>query len=422
MNYSESLFSEANTKSLKTVIAGRARIINNGRNWFNARFNYNDNAIQSAASAVLMWACFQGHLVVVRELLKHETELDVNFVDGYDRTAMSCAIFGKKCPYRLLFEEDEKYGAYFDVVLALLKHKSLDLNVVCEGGCATSLAIRCGQGDIVYELLTCHNVDNLSADTMDRMALTCTCCFERFDFFCWLLNHGQDDVNRLGEDGMTPLTHAFYYFDERYFREILKYDGLDVNARNINGDTTLTFLCKQEFEILPLRELLEDPRVDVNAMDSNGHTPLLCACFIDEPRAVHELLKHEQVDVNARDDQGRNALIWACQEYHDDIVVELLKHDNLNVNVQDAIGNTALFWASLKGSLDVVGMLLKHKKVDMRLKNKAGSTALDIARICERFEIVQHLEMHATMCERRRDEEERVERCEHAQGTTAGAE
>jgi hypothetical protein len=97
---------------------------------------------------------------------------------------MSCAIFGNKCPYRQLHEEDEKYGAYFDVVLALLKHKSLDLNVVCEGDCiAVSLAIRCGQGYIVYELLKWHNVDAVSADTMDRLAQTCSYHFDRFDFF-----------------------------------------------------------------------------------------------------------------------------------------------------------------------------------------------------------------------------------------------
>ena len=90
-----SLLSDENTKLLQAVIAGR-RCINVGRlPAMTYRTNHHFRS-KCSASAALMWACHHGHVVVVRELLKHEKELDVNFVNVYDRTALSCVVLAKQ--------------------------------------------------------------------------------------------------------------------------------------------------------------------------------------------------------------------------------------------------------------------------------------------------------------------------------------
>jgi ankyrin repeat protein len=75
--------------------------------------------------------------------------------------------------------------------------------------------------------------------------------------------------------------------------------GADVNGRD-KGDLTLLLVAAHAKGSLPIvRELLKYEKLDVNATNDDGDTALLCASRYGNLDVVLELLKDERVEVNA---------------------------------------------------------------------------------------------------------------------------
>jgi ankyrin repeat protein len=114
--------------------------------------------------------------------------------------------------------------------------------------------------------------------------------------------------------------------------------GLDVNAKNILGETPLTFACKQEhFEVV---ELLLKNGADVNASHNHGNTALHYASISGDWHTIETLIEYG-ADVNAVNNEGCTAMHFACYGKNTKIVRYLLKH-GLDINAKNKKGRTPL--------------------------------------------------------------------------------
>jgi ankyrin repeat protein len=82
---------------------------------------------------------------------------------------------------------------------------------------------------------------------------------------------------------------------------------------------------------------------DVNAKDNDGRTPLSWACKEGHVQVVIELLQHG-ADVNAKDNDDWTPLHWASLRGHVQVFQALLDH-GADVEVKDCHDCTPLHWA-----------------------------------------------------------------------------
>jgi uncharacterized protein len=100
---------------------------------------------------------------------------------------------------------------------------------------------------------------------------------------------GGEPVDIRDLDGNTPLLRAATLGNERLTKLFLER-GADVNAANDIGYTALHF-TSQEDHLGVAKLLLAAPGVDVDARDGNGNTPLSGAVFKSSAKMIELLLK-----------------------------------------------------------------------------------------------------------------------------------
>ena len=278
-------------------------------------------------------------------------------------------------------------------------------------------AILSGHTEVVQHLLE-HGVDVHSAvanvnskDVLDQS----------------LLNHStlMDDVNRVDENGNTPL-HLAQDADE-VKRLVAK--GAEVDSRNNKGQTPLHTATKLEVAL----QLIAS-RADINAMDNSGNTPLYKATYEDNEDLIPVLLSWhadpnfagklalaplskaksagvamwlirfganpnhnpsgslvlpyvssvevaEEIlkrggDPNARDNHGGTALHHQISE----AIAELLIKHGADINAQDNQGRTPLHYAAMRGQVKYFEFLLYNNEAHLFTKDRDGKTPLDYAR------------------------------------------
>lgn len=237
----------------------------------------------------------------------------------------------------------------------------------------------------------------------------------------FLLNNGLD-VNGGNSDDNTPLLYAIYRYDtERHpsysYREeeedehlrlsirikeyikMLIEKGVDLNVKNIEGDTALMGAAKNNLS--NIIELLAKKNIDVNKTDKDGETALMRACENDQVEAVKTLVQLG-ADVNARDKKGMTVLMYAALMRSWDKgdipqglgssdqaldahwtnanqIVKILIDKGAAVNAKDSQGNTALMYAVDAHRVKMVPLLIL-RGADMNAKNNDGETPYDIAK------------------------------------------
>ena len=80
--------------------------------------------------------------------------------------------------------------------------------------------------------------------------------------------------------------------------------GVNINAKNSDGQTPLHFVSTSNGDIRIIRELLK-AGANIHAKDKNGGTPLHRAVNFNESIEVIEELTKAGADIHAEDDKGR---------------------------------------------------------------------------------------------------------------------
>ena len=143
---------------------------------------------------------------------------------------------------------------------------------------------------------------------------------------------------------------------------------------NGDGQTALHLAAKQDACLT--RDVLGHG-VDINIRNVNGETPLMCAVNAENVDTVTILLKNH-ADINAIDDQQATCLHLAASKDESGSMTQLLLRHNPDIEIMDGMGLTPLFLAAFNGNDAVVHQLLKFG-AEPEAKESDGFNALHYA-------------------------------------------
>jgi ankyrin repeat protein len=168
--------------------------------------------------------------------------------------------------------------------------------------------------------------------------------------------------------------------------------GVDVNAKNDHGETSLMLASEQGY--LAMVKLLLEKGADVNAADAYGRTALMGASGNDHIE-VAKLLLDKGADANAKASEGWTVLMLACLDNHLEIA-RLLLEKRADVNARNDNGSTSLMEASSRGHVQVVKLLLE-KRGEVNAADRLGRTALIAAAENGHTQVVNLLRTHGAI-------------------------
>ncbi|KAI2497814.1 hypothetical protein MHU86_16700 [Fragilaria crotonensis] len=305
-----------------------------------------------------------GDPVMVRILLRNGTDLNRQYtVLGKTALTMACDAMGN-----------------LEVLRVLLKHDTVDVNCPdSEGERALIVASRSGN------LGRRSRASKTRQSGFEHPGLYSRVKSPRF----WKRGYRSRVVEARRFQHKPPLG-AIY----GAIRELLKFDIVDVNVQDQDGQTALTRACVAG-KASVLDELLKHDRVDVNIQDSSGHTALTMACEMNNSHIIRKLLIRDKVDVNLRDCRGRTALVISCSLENWEMVSLLLRRGDVDVSCQNELGETVLMViASSRGGSDATRELLKRNTVDVNCRDRNGRTALIRASSAGNLEVIRELLKH----------------------------
>ena len=156
--------------------------------------------------------------------------------------------------------------------------------------------------------------------------------------------------------------------------KLLIQQGVDVNARDYEGNTPLYFAV--DTGKIATMQLLIKSNANVHAINHKGMTPLHLAALRGNKDAV-ELLINRNANVHATNNMGNTPLHLAVLLGNKD-AVELLINRNSNVHATTNEGNTPLHLAVLRGNKDAVELLIKSS-ADVNATNNEGIAPLHLS-------------------------------------------
>jgi len=175
----------------------------------------------------------------------------------------------------------------------------------------------------------------------------------------------------------TPLQHAISHGHKHIIDYLLTEPRLDVNARNMMGNSALHEIIKYtELSLDDQKEVIiklinKEPNL-VNTKNFDGNTPL----FYVKNLEIALLLLSKGALLKVRNNRGQTAL--HLKGPHPEIVNLLADTyaDLADLNAQDSRGWTALHnFASTESAAEAITILLK-KGTDPNIKNRYGFTPL----------------------------------------------
>ncbi len=158
------------------------------------------------------------------------------------------------------------------------------------------------------------------------------------------LAEGGADLRVVNAEGHTLL----HWADSPEIMRFLLEKGLDVHARDLNGNTPLHTLMSDYITMdhcsygrpanPPCVRVLLEAGADVNAKNKDGRAPLHMSGHRGDAR-VMALLLAAGADVNARDVEGNTPLLLVARDL---MMYQLLLKAGANIHAKDHAGNTFL--------------------------------------------------------------------------------
>lgn len=185
----------------------------------------------------------------------------------------------------------------------------------------------------------------------------------------------QDEVDKTSKapsDEMVSLLAALERREETV-KQVLGWDGIDVNRRDSNHRTPLSYAAEGGDEAV-VKLLLGKDNIDVNSRDLNRRTPLSLAAGGGHEAVVRLLLEMDNIDVNSKDSYYRTPLSFAAEGGQEAVMKLLLGRDDVLVNFTDSNGCSPLSYAVSRQHEAVIKILLARGAVHADSSQKFSST------------------------------------------------
>ncbi|OAA65133.1 Ankyrin repeat-containing domain protein [Akanthomyces lecanii RCEF 1005] len=338
---------------------------------------------------LLLWAASTGKRARAQWVFAHGNNININF-KGSGRTALALAIENYTPDRTRLMESLRmEFIDFTGTAELLLNHPDIDLEDETNGIIMLKSALRKGFGLVVDRLLQ-HRQNAINAVFDDgHTPLTAAIWCGRTDILKLLIDLGAD-VNQRNGLGQTALAQAFESYNLDAAKSLSEQDKTDLTDET-NGMPVLERAIEKG--ICPIVERLlqccQDSQAYVNTPFCNGQKPLVTAarCGREE---VLDLLIRSGANVNqlcesvigldssassslAQYDFNRGvhwtALPMAARHGHEEIVRRLLRHQNIQTDlISTDFGGSensgdAVFWAAVGRHYNCVLTLLRSPQV-----------------------------------------------------------
>ena len=323
-------------------------------------------------------AACAGHCDVVRLLLDHGANINGNVASREERLRKRQMesnswedrhYWGNICPlYAAL-------GARQGEVAKLLIESGANISTLNSGTFRplSDLAAKYGLFDVL-KLLDHNKLDVIedfrlkSGDTI----LTSAVCRMDFELVSRLLRNGLD-VNTKNEDGNSSLHLLLKKHKQtsvEMFKLLLSF-GADINALNNRFESPL--LCAIDCKEVKIISLLLELDCAVNTEAPLGESPLSLAVIEDQYKLTEALLRFG-ADVNQKCGRDEHTALHAAVCSFNNKLAQFLVQHGADVEAKDVLGETPLFKASATSN-ELVEFFLKCGS-SANTKNKFGETPL----------------------------------------------
>lgn len=174
---------------------------------------------------------------------------------------------------------------------------------------------------------------------------------------------------------MTALQLACYRKDIKLIRNLLTIDSIDINERNLCGETALDIMCRKgESDIA---NMLIDAGAKLKLRD---YTQLINNLLTRTDIQPSELINFfSQIGVNVKDvNKNGDSLIHIACQINNLNMLKMLNNSNTELNIQNEVGETPLHIAVRNGNMEIIKYLIECG-ANLNIQNNLGQTALHIA-------------------------------------------
>jgi ankyrin repeat protein len=350
-----------------------------------------NGAVRRDGKTALHYACYCGHVLVVRWLV--ERRADVEAVTKNGETALHFSFHCRGASVAKLLIEN---GAKIDAITidgqtalhyACLGDESL-VELLIRRGANVEASTHCGETALHYaceyghiaavKLLIEKNLKMIEARTNDgKTALHCASSAGH-DLVVELLIEVGANVEARTNDGNTAL-HCASSAGHDLVVKLLIRAGADIEALRNDGETALR--CSVGMWNYAVLKMLIENQARVNASDFLLYVDTIESRYgYGEPPLAELLIRNVPNAERVKYSVGETVLHWAIRRGHA-VIVKLLIEIGVDVDaVLTESGETALHYACRYGQPAVVKLLIE-KGANMAAVTLSGETALHLARI-----------------------------------------
>lgn len=157
--------------------------------------------------------------------------------------------------------------------------------------------------------------------------------------------------------------------------DLLNENELDVNQKDINGDTALMYALSNKADISYIEKLLA-MNADVNVVNKIGDTPIWVALKNDLPIRVLEILIENGANVNTISMNGENVLWYLLNRNADAERIILMLASGVDTSRVNTLGKTPLWHILINGGReDILHALIKYER-NINEPDARGDTVL----------------------------------------------
>lgn len=291
------------------------------------------NKRDESGNTSLIYSCLKGNRDLVKLLL--DAGADVNLANQRGRMPLHFAAeVGNSQIITLLTDAGAEVNAIdndgITPLMVLARHSRTDAALKLLNNPEIDIAIKDNDGRMAIDYATSNGLRELvtalsakgenHSDTYGNTSLHHACWNGQSEVAKVLLEKDPDSVNKLNDDGESPLLLAVRR-SNLVIVELLLKAGAETNHANLNGILPL-HVAAENGDLFVGKALLT-AGADINQRASNGETPLTFAAQNSRNDFVAMLIE-SGADVNAVDNDQHSALYYASEAGYTEIVEQLL--------------------------------------------------------------------------------------------------